>query len=54
MTKDPKIQMEELELLARPLQEWIAENYHPYADIIVDMDSVRLTEDQFRVIFKDK
>lgn len=54
MTKEEmKNHMEELEVLAHPIQEWIAKNYHPYMKITIDFDSVTLSEDKFRVIFKD-
>ncbi len=36
--------VKELEKLVEPLQDWLAENYHPHVKVIVDMGSAEVVE----------
>jgi|GEM_PF-3719814 len=40
---------EEFKKLSEPLISWFRENYHPHATIIIDWDSVRITENSMGV-----
>lgn len=45
-------QIEQFAIHAKPLHEWLTENYHPHAKIIIDRDGARLVEDDVFIPMK--
>ncbi|AEW58607.1 TPA: hypothetical protein ACOQ34_005668 [Bacillus cereus] len=48
-----KSELEQLEMLAKPLVNLLRENHNPHCQIIIDSDRVRIVEDVVGVPVKD-
>ena len=42
----------ELEFLAKPLNDWLQENYSPHHSIIIEFDNARVVGDEIGVILE--
>lgn len=49
---EKKKQVAKLQELARPLHEWLLDNFHPHATIVIDYDGVKVVEDALFVPIK--